>query len=443
MNDTKIRNGVSAQMNKKIFTSFEKSGLLSKGSTSSASDESLSTNSSPLPSPTDFDSANFQANGPLDLSRKSISSLQTDNEHVDDVDQNRAELENDSVAQNLNLTTGQINPALIAAASAMLENFPAPKNPNANISLLAQGFNSLNCFSNLFKFPNFYMNYLNNLNESSKSGANVLNQANNFFPQFSSNTNLSEILINTMKSQEVSKKISSSSSSSNDSSLTKSKKISEAKNVPSPLNVLNNSVGSSASSSASSSSISSPSFPQLNDFNMNLLNGFKNEKDMLLSSLMANSQLNGLFSPASILAQSLSANPTSFHNEAYAGILSNLQINPQTCTSDGSDSQLKQPVRTKQQKQKLDEQIEQEVYTSYCENDDNKEAKQPSKKAKIDTSGSLSNSNSVSSISNLVQKPKKGPKVKSLDGKSPLEIASNLKPAIDPTSIKPEVNKSK
>lgn len=429
-------------MNKKLFTSFEKSGLLSKGSTSSASDESLSTNSSPLPSPTDFDSANFQANCPLDLSRKSISSLPTDTDQVDDVEKNRPDTENDSVAQNLNLATGQINPALIAAASAMLENFSTPKNPNANISLLAQGLNSLNCFSNLFKFPNLYINYLNNLNESSKSGANVLNQANNLFPQFNSNNaNFSDILIKTMKSQEGGKKVSSSSS--NDSSSGKSKKINETKNVPSPLNLLNSSVGSSASSSASSSSISSPSFPQLNDFNMNLLNGFKNDKDMLLSSLMANSQLNGLFSPASLLAQSLNTNSAPFHNEAYAGVLSNLQINPQSCSSDSTDIQLKQPVRAKQQKQKLDEQMEPEVYTSYSENDDNKEAKQPSKKAKIDISCSLSNSNSASSINNIVQKPKKGPKVRSLDGKSPLEIASSLKPAIDPTSIKPEVNKFK
>ena len=477
MNETKMRKGMS-QLNKKLFTNFEKkSSLLSKGSTSSASDEStgsISTNSSPLPSPTEFvNSDSFHPNCPLDLSQKSskqksietFKPIKSENDETEsNLDENEDEckpendLENESPMQNFaNFAPSQISPTLMAAASAMIENLSAQKGQNPNIPLLTQGLNPLNCFSNLFKFPNMYLNYLNTLSDSAKANNTpIINQANPLFPQLNSANNLSDILLKSMKNQQT----TANKKQMNESQ--KSKKTSEQKNIPSPLNLPANSLASSTASSTSSSSISSPSFPQLNDLNINLLSYLKNtayDKDLLLNSLMQNNQFgaSSLFLPqASLIAQSLntaSSSPT-FPNEAYSGILSNLQINAgsQINANNSNDSKQenllnKAPVinpRGRQPKQKLDDSVEHEVYISYNENDEKDTVKQPNKRAKLDNSvsPSLSTTNSVNSLSNLslnssAQKSKKGPKAKNLDPKSPQDV--NLKPVIDPTSVKPEL----
>ncbi|CAF0705778.1 unnamed protein product [Brachionus calyciflorus] len=461
MNETKLRNSMS-QLNKKLFTNFpqkDKSGLLSKGSTSSASDEStgsISTTSSPLPSPTDFDnSSSFHTNCPLDLSQKSTRSKSIDNfqpikseqEEMDsESEMDKQDEEAESPISNFNnFSSNQISPALIAAASAMIENLQSQKASNSNIPLLSQGLNPINCFSTLFKFmsPNMYLNYLSNLNDSANKSMNP--PSSPLFPQLNSTNNLSEMLLKTMKNQQQ-----MTNNNKKNETQKINKKHNEQKNIPSPLNLPNNSLSSSTSSSTSSSSISSPSFPQLNDLNINLLSYFKNnssDKDSIINSLIGNQSFpssSSLFLPPSLIG----SNAHNFSSDAYSGILSNLQINPSSQISVNTNDSAKAPIinpRGRQPKQKLDETSETEVYVSYNENDE-KEIKQVNKRPRIekDVSPSLSNSNSANSISNTslnatIPKPKKGPKAKNLDGKSPMEVVGNLRPAIDPMSVKPEL----
>lgn len=369
MNETKLRTA-----NTGLGVSKKKPSLTSKGSvnsTSSASDESNT--SSPLPSPTEFDS--FPTNCPLDLSQKSSRAKLMPNNNAKPSLKCEPEDFDESASSQTSLS--QINPALIAAASVLIQN-PAKTQPGLN------SFGNLN----LFKFPNFYLNYLNTLNESKLPQGMLSFSMQNKTPS----------LVNTS-------------------------------NIP------------------------------FGDFNMNLLNYLKNspfDKDLLMNTLSLN-PFQSLSSSSSTSSSVSSASPTfqAQQPDAYSGILSNLQMNTsnqkqstsienevdilQTKVNKprGRQPKQKQPVELLSSDNKTDE-SEQEVYTSYNEND---EREPMNKRAKIETDPSGLVDLSAAGVKPGRRGSKQGSivRAKSQDESDPLSSPGSLKPVIDPTTIKPEL----
>lgn len=502
MNETKIRNGMNklaAFVNGSVKLEQQQQPQQQQQATGahSASDEStgsLSTISSPIPSPSDFDMA---LNSPLDLSVKAVASARRqgaknmlhNNNHInvrqaamslngktkqhhqqnqqqrqssnekshqrdddEDVEGGGESIDEEDVdepkncylAQNHPLAqmplsgNGANNNLLFAAAAAMVDLLATNGSQTA-----------ANTTSNMFKIPNFpnlYLNYLNSLNENQTLGKDQKPAAPQQQPvQFTStpaaNNSISEILLKSMQhqqqfqpkqtaktfnKQQKNAPVQAPINYAIDGSLLDSQMIlknignnhfnaksnnSMQHHLPSPLLLQQaNSISSSNNSSTNSSTIPSPSFTNGagTDFNLNLLNYFKNAAALTGGTIDASaakhepaqhmSFLPGLNSTPTFVA------PTVYHHHQHPEEDLGMKMTKKTSDVKPAGRLGKQ---VKQKKNTADVTPTTDVYTSYTENEHDTKAPN-SKRSKIMPEGQLNSpatvahSSSTNSLSSLI-----------------------------------------